>query len=63
VPAIVQKRAIGAPFQLMRSTGWQPHTMRGAIAGMVRKRLGLTVVSARAPVGERAYRIDRPVRT
>jgi len=33
-------------LQLMLATGWQPHTLRGAISGMLRKKLGLTVVLA-----------------
>ncbi len=44
-------------LQLMLATGWQPHTVRGAISGMLRKKLGLNVVSSRAPEGERVYRI------
>jgi hypothetical protein len=44
-------------FQLMCCTGWQPHTIRGALSGMVRKKLGLNVVSTKAAGGERVYRI------
>lgn len=44
-------------FQLMCCTGWQPHTIRGALFGMVRKKLGLNVVSTKAAGGERVYRI------
>ena len=44
-------------FQLMCCTGWQPHTIRGALSGMVRKKLGLNVVSSKAAGGERVYHI------
>lgn len=44
-------------LQLMLDTGWQPHTVRGAISGMLRKKLGLNVVLAHNDTGERAYRI------
>lgn len=44
-------------FQLMCCTGWQPHTIRGALSGMVRKKLGLNVVTTKAAGGERVYRI------
>lgn len=44
-------------FQLMCCTGWQPHTIRGALSGMVRKKLVLNVVSTKAAGGERVYRI------
>ena len=37
-------------LQLMLATGWQPHTLRGAISGMLRKKLGLcNELAARAP--------------
>ena len=45
-------------LQLMQTTCWMPHTVRGAISGMLRKKLGLNVVSSRAPEGERVYRIE-----
>lgn len=44
-------------FQLMLATGWQPHTVRGAISGMLRKKLGLNVVLAHNDSGERVYRV------
>ena len=44
-------------LQLMLATGWQPHTVRGAISGMVRKKLGLNVVLAHNDSGERVYRV------
>ncbi|MFP5485569.1 MAG: DUF3489 domain-containing protein [Gammaproteobacteria bacterium] len=53
--------ALGRPqgatsLQLMLATGWQPHTVRGAISGMLRKKLGLNVVLAHNDSGERVYR-------
>lgn len=44
-------------LQLMLATGWQPHTVRGAISGMLRKKLGLNVVLAHNDSGERVYRM------
>ncbi len=44
-------------LQLMLATGWQPHTVRGAISGMLRKKLGLNVVLAHNKSGERVYRL------
>lgn len=43
--------------QMMAGTGWQAHTVRGAISGMVRKRLGLNVSLVRNDSGERVYRV------
>jgi hypothetical protein len=44
-------------LQLMVATGWQPHSVRGAISGLLRKRLGLNVVLAHNDSGERVYRV------
>jgi len=44
-------------LQLMLATGWQPHTVRGAISGMLRKKLGLNVVLAHNDSGEWVYRV------
>lgn len=44
-------------LQLMLATGWQPHTVRGAISGMLRKKLSLNVVLAQNESGERVYRV------
>ena len=43
--------------QMMADTGWQAHSVRGAISGMVRKRLGYEVVTEKGANGQRAYRI------
>ena len=42
---------------LMSLTGWQMHSVRGAIAGAFKKKRGLTVTSQKAANGERIYRI------
>jgi Protein of unknown function (DUF3489) len=41
---------------VMRSTGWQPHTVRAFLAAVARKKLGLTLESEKTD-GERVYRI------
>ena len=55
---VALRRPQGATsLQLMLATGWQPHTVRGAISGMLRKKLGLNVVLAHNDSGERVYRV------
>ena len=40
------RRKEGATIaQIVEATGWQPHTVRGAFAGALKKKLGLTVTS------------------
>jgi len=43
--------------QIVEATGWQPHTVRGAISGALKKKLGLTVTSEKTESGERVYHI------
>jgi hypothetical protein len=41
---------------IMRTTGWQPHTVRGFLTAVVRKKLGLRLESEKTK-SERVYRI------
>ncbi|MEJ8570756.1 DUF3489 domain-containing protein [Microbaculum marinum] len=43
--------------QIVDATGWQPHTVRGAIAGALKKKLGLNVTSDKVEGRGRVYRI------
>ena len=43
--------------QIAEATGWQRHTCRGAMAGALKKKLGLTITSEKTEGGARTYRI------
>jgi len=52
------RRPTGASLsEIMTTTGWQAHTVRGFISGMLTKKLGLTVESLRGEDKVRTYRI------
>src|SRR5258708_894893 len=51
------RRSTGATIAgVMRSTGWQSHTVRGFLTAVVRKKLRLRLASQKTD-GERVYRI------
>jgi hypothetical protein len=42
--------------QMMKTTSWQAHSVRGAMSGAIKKRLGLTFISTKLGTG-RIYRL------
>src|SRR5262245_54926766 len=42
---------------IMQATGWQKHSVRGFLAGVVRKKLGLMLTSQKV-AGERLYKVS-----
>ena len=54
------RRPEGATIaEIVAATGWQPHTVRGALAGALKKRLGLVVTSEKREGRGRVYRLAR----
>ena len=52
------KRPDGATAkELMKATGWQPHSVRGFLSGTVSKKMGLSVTSTKGEDAERTYSI------
>ena len=50
------KRSGGATgADLMKATGWQAHSVRGFISGVLTRKMGLTVTSTKGENGERRY--------
>ena len=43
--------------EIAEALGWQPHTVRGAMAGALKKKLGLTIVSEKVEGRGRVYRV------
>jgi hypothetical protein len=43
--------------EMVEATGWQPHTVRGAMAGARKKKLGLQIRSEKVEERGRVYRI------
>ena len=43
--------------ELMKTTGWQAHSIRGFLSGTIGKKLGLAVKSTKGKDGERSYSI------
>jgi uncharacterized protein DUF3489 len=56
VIAMLQSPAGATIAAMMKATGWQQHTVRGFLAGVVRKRLKLKLGSKKVD-GERVYQI------
>jgi hypothetical protein len=52
------RRPEGATIpEIVEATGWQSHTVRGAMAGALKKTLGLTVASEKDDVRGRVYKL------
>jgi hypothetical protein len=45
--------------ELMKATGWQAHSLRGFMSGVLGKKMGFTVSSTKTADGERRYAIKR----
>jgi len=56
--ALLRTRGGASIEEMMAATGWQAHSVRGAISGQVRKKLGLEVASDKID-GIRRYRIEK----
>jgi Protein of unknown function (DUF3489) len=58
VLAMLQSPAGATIAAMMNATGWQPHSVRGFLASVVRKRLKLELGSTKVD-GNRVYRITK----
>ena len=52
------RRIDGASIaELVKATGWQPHSVRGVISGVLKKKLGLAIASEPDANRGRVYRV------
>lgn len=55
--ALLERPEGASIAELMEATGWQQHTVRGAMSGTLKKRLGLQIESVKTEGADRTYRI------
>ncbi|HKH98611.1 MAG TPA: DUF3489 domain-containing protein [Candidatus Sulfotelmatobacter sp.] len=55
--ALVKRPGGAALKELMKATGWQPHSVRGFLSGVLTKKMGLKVRSVKGASGERRYSV------
>ncbi|MBI1213454.1 MAG: DUF3489 domain-containing protein [Alphaproteobacteria bacterium] len=55
---MIQSKGGASIEQLMKATSWQAHSVRGAISGTLKKKLGLKIVSERVNKA-RVYRVAK----
>ncbi len=58
VIALLRAKGGASIEQVIKATGWQAHSVRGAISGQLKKKLGLNVMSEKVE-GTRLYRIAK----
>ena len=58
--ALLQTPNGASILEITSVTGWQAHSVRGAISGQLKKKLGLAVISEKVEGRGRVYRIATP---
>jgi outer membrane biosynthesis protein TonB len=49
--ALLKRKGGATTRELMKATGWQPHSVRGFLSGTLRKKMGLDVKSVKTEEG------------
>jgi len=57
--ALLQRPEGASIAEIVEATGWQTHTARGAISGVLKKKLGLTIIAEKVESRGRIYKIER----
>jgi hypothetical protein len=56
--ALMLRRQGATIAEMVTATGWQPHSIRGAISGTIKKKLGMAVASETVAGRGRVYRLS-----
>jgi hypothetical protein len=54
---LLRRKEGATTAEIAKATAWQNHSIRGFISGMVTKKMGIAVESAKNEAGDRTYRI------
>lgn len=55
IRGLLERRGGASITELSEATGWQTHSVRGFLSGTLRKKLGLTLISAKEDGGRRYW--------
>ena len=55
---LMQRKGGATLAEMQNASDWQAHSVRGFLSGIVRKKMGLTVVAVKPEGGERTYAIE-----
>jgi Protein of unknown function (DUF3489) len=58
VLALLRREGGVTAEELMSTTGWQAHSVRGFLSGTIRKKMGLALLSAKTEDGKRTYSLS-----
>jgi hypothetical protein len=58
VPTLLSQSAGASIEEMMQATDWQQHSVRGFLAGTVKKKLGFPLTSSKSNDAARRYRIE-----
>lgn len=56
IALLKRKQGVSIP-EMMHATGWQSHSIRGFMAGTLKKKFGHTASSTKSKSGERRYHV------
>ena len=55
---LMQRKGGATLVEMQNASDWQAHSVRGFLSGIVRKKMGLTIVSVKPEGGERTYSME-----